>query len=330
MPRPTTRVLALLELLQSGGLHPVRDLAAQLQVDERTVRRYVDHLLELDVPVESVRGRYGGYRIGRGHRLPPLVLTDEEAVAVMTSLLLPGREAPGEEVPRRTAAAKLGRVLPPPLAERLDALVSAATTTAERPAPRTGPDPAVLLLIGQAVQERRPVELHYTDRAGRSADRTVLPWGLVAHGDHWYLTGPDSVSRALRVLRVDRITSPRIGTGRFEVPAGFDAPRQVLASLRRTPWAHDVEIRVRATPEAVRRRFPAAVAAVDPVPDGADGWLRVRLRAEHLDWVAAALAALDAPFRVERPDELRPEIAALARRLLRDAADEREGEQRTG
>src|SRR3954451_483163 len=123
MPRPTARVLVLLEILQSGGTHTALGLAERLDVDERTVRRYVEHLLDLDVPVESVRGRYGGYRLAPGFRMPPLMLTDEEALAVLMGLVA-GRRAglvTTSEEAAGTAAAKVRRVLPKALAARLDA-----------------------------------------------------------------------------------------------------------------------------------------------------------------------------------------------------------------
>src|SRR6201987_5709912 len=116
MARPAARVLTLLELLQSGGVQTVAELADRLGVEGRTVRRYVDHLIDLDVPVESVRGRYGGYRLAAGYRMPPLMLNDEEALAVLLGLVA-GRRAgsattTGTDTASRTAAAKIRRVLP--------------------------------------------------------------------------------------------------------------------------------------------------------------------------------------------------------------------------
>jgi predicted DNA-binding transcriptional regulator YafY len=131
----TARVLALLEILQGGGLRTVPDLAARLGVDERTVRRYVGHLLELGVPVDSVRGRYGGYRLAPGYRMPPLMLTDEEALAVLLGLLA-GRRAglvTTSAAAGESATAKLLRVLPAALRRRLDALLDTADFTARTP-----------------------------------------------------------------------------------------------------------------------------------------------------------------------------------------------------
>ena len=120
MARPTARVLSLLELLQSGGVRTVTELAGRLGVDERTVRRYVDHLIDLDVPVESVRGRYGGYRLAPGYRMPPLMLSDDEALAVMLGLIAGRRTGLviTTGTASETAAAKIRRALPDRLARR--------------------------------------------------------------------------------------------------------------------------------------------------------------------------------------------------------------------
>ena len=140
MARPTARVLTLLELLQSGGIRTVAELADRLDVDERTVRRYVDHLIDLDVPVESVRGRYGGYRLASGYRLPPLMLSDDEALAVLLGLVA-GRRAgllTTADAASETAAAKIQRVLPERLRRRLDALLGSLAFTAPRGETRAG------------------------------------------------------------------------------------------------------------------------------------------------------------------------------------------------
>ena len=129
MAKPTARVLRLLELLQAGGVHRVGDLAARLDVDERTVRRYVQHLLELDVPVDAVRGRYGGYRLAPGFRLPPLMLSDEEGVAVLLGLELLRRSGLGDDAASAAAEGKIRRVLPPATARRLDALLASLRVT---------------------------------------------------------------------------------------------------------------------------------------------------------------------------------------------------------
>src|SRR3954463_1976546 len=148
MPRPTGRVLTLLELLQSGGTRTVAELADRLGVEGRTVRRDVDQLIDLDVPVESVRGRYGGYRLAPGYRLPPLMLSDDEALAVLLGLVAGRRSGllTAADTAHETATAKIRRVLPQRLAGKLEAVLSSLSFTAT-PTEAAAPDSAILLAL---------------------------------------------------------------------------------------------------------------------------------------------------------------------------------------
>ncbi|WP_268987142.1 helix-turn-helix transcriptional regulator [Streptomyces hygroscopicus] len=409
MNRPTARVLALLEILQAGGTRTVAELADRLGVDERTVRRYIGHLIDLDVPVRSVRGRYGGYRLAPGYRMPPLMLTDEEALAVLLGLVA-GRRAglvTTSVAAAESAAAKVRRVLPEALGRRLDALLATADFTAPaRPVVVPGTD--VLLMFAEAARDRRPVAIGYTGWKGRRSERTVHPYGIVAHSGRWYVTGADSASGEVRMFRLDRIETATVLPGSFEVPEGFDPAARVLSGLAGVPYLHEVSLRVRGTVDQVRHRLPPGLATVTELPagsaretaqaaagdarpagadarpgggmtehaggtappgsgtadttgdaaqhttsttrpaDGAEeaaggaaphtggaarhagppagagegeggGWVRVRLRAERLEWVPSVLAWLDLPFVIEYPDALRDHVHALARRLATGA-----------
>ncbi|MFC4588408.1 helix-turn-helix transcriptional regulator [Sphaerisporangium corydalis] len=323
MSRPTARVLALLELLQSGDVRTRAELADRLEVDERTVRRYVGHLVDLDVPVESVRGRYGGYRLAPGFRMPPLMLTDDEALAVLLGLVA-GRRAglmTATGTASETAAAKVRRVLPDRLGRRLDAVLGTLVFTTP-PGEPAAPETVVLLSIADAVRHHRPIAVRYTAADGRRSHRTLHPYGLVAHAGRWYVTGADPAIGEDRTFRLDRITSARTLPGSFDPPAELDPARRVLAGLAATPYRHEVTLLIQGTAERIRTRLPAGVARVEE-PPGADSpagqWSRVELRVERLDWLPGVLASLDLPFVVERPAELRDLVAALADRLLRSA-----------
>ncbi len=321
MPRPTARVLALLELLQSGGTRTVGDLSDRLGVDERTVRRYVTHLLELDVPVESVRGRYGGYRLGSGYRLPPLMLTDDEAVAVLVGLV--GGPQPGAGAARiaaESATAKIRRVLPKRLAARLGALLDTAHFP-DRSHPGSATETDVLLLVAEAARDRRTLEIVHTGRNGRTTERTIQPYGVVAHTGHWYLTGHDTGTQQVRTFRLDRVTTAKLGSDTFQVPTNFRPHDEVLVALAQTPWRHLVSVRVHATKDAIQSRLPPGLATITPLT-GDDGWTRVEIRAERLNWIPGVLATLDADLVIERPDELRDRVLALAQRLLAAGGDE--------
>ncbi|MFG1641735.1 helix-turn-helix transcriptional regulator [Amycolatopsis sp. NPDC049252] len=320
MTRPTARVLALLEILQGGGTRSVAELAGRLGVDERTVRRYAAHLIDLDVPVRTVRGRYGGYRLAPGFRMPPLMLTDDEALAVLLGLVAGHRAglATTSAVARESATAKVRRVLPESLGRKLDALLETLDfTTPARAA--TSPETTVLLTLAEAARDRRPVAVAYTAWDGRRSERTVHPYGIVAHSGRWYVTGEDSASGEVRTFRLDRIASATPAAGSFTVPDGFEPGERVLAGLAEVPRPHEVSVRVRASAEQVRPRLPAGIATVAAIP-GDDDWVRVRLRAERLDWVPSLLASLDRPFTIETPDALRDQVRGLARRLSAWAA----------
>jgi predicted DNA-binding transcriptional regulator YafY len=314
MARPTAQVLTLLELLQSGGIRTMAELADRLGVQPRTVRRYVDHLIDLDVPVESVRGRYGGYRLGAGYRLPPLMLGDDEALAVLLGLLAGRRAglAAATGTASETAAAKIRRVLPSRIADRLDAVLESLAFTAEPgefPAPPTG----ILLTIADAVRHHRPISIQYTSGGGRGSVRTLHPYGLVNHSGRWYVTGAEPQVGEDRTFRLDRIAHARTLPGSFEPPTGLDPAEHVLTSMARAPYRHEVSLRIQGTPGQIRTRLPASIAEVREYES--DGWQRVQIRAESLDWLPGMLAALDLPFVIERPDELRDRVIALAGRL---------------
>ncbi|MFJ8957871.1 helix-turn-helix transcriptional regulator [Lentzea sp. NPDC102401] len=321
MPRPTARVLTLLELLQSGGVRTVAELADRLGVDERTVRRYVEHLVDLDVPVESVRGRYGGYRLASGYRMPPLMLNDDEALAVLLGLVAGRRSGltTATNTAGETAAAKIRRVLPQRLGGRLDAVLGSIAFTAPEGEP-AAPDATVLLTIADAVSHRRPVSIRYTARDGRHSERTLHPYGLVAHSGRWYVTGADPAIGEDRTFRLDRIASARTLPGSFDPPEGVDAAERVLSGLATAAYRHEVTLRIRGTTEQIRTRLPASVAIIT---ESAPDWSHVELRVERLDWLPGVLASLDLPFVIERPDELRDLVEALADRL-RDSARRRQ------
>ncbi|MER7826308.1 YafY family protein [Streptomyces sp. NPDC096097] len=323
MPRPLARVLTLLELLQSGGIRTVSELADRLNVDERTVRRYAQQLLDLDVPVESVRGRYGGYRLAPGFRMPPLMLSDDEALAVLLGLLAGRRSGltVATDTASETAAAKIRRVLPERLRRRLEAVLGSLAFTDPPGTAAVAPEPAILLPIADAVHHHRPISIRYTAGDGRRSERTLHPYGVVAHSGKWYVTAADLSTGEDRNFRLDRITAVRTLSGSFEPPPGIDAASRVLTGLATAPYRHEVTLRIQGTAEQIHTRLPAGIAIVAelPSPDGADpateGWCRVELRAERLDWLPAVLASMDRPFVIERPEELRGLVAAFAERL---------------
>ena len=317
MNRPTGRVLTLLELLQSGGVRTSAELAERLGVDARTVRRYVDHLLDLDIPVESVRGRYGGYRLSRGYRLPPLMLGDDEALAVLLGLVAGQRAGLTTALGTagETASAKIRRVLPQRLAGRFQAVLDSLAFT-NRPTRTTTLDAAILLTVADATAQHHPLAIAYTSRDGTHSDRTLHPYGVVSHRDRWYVTGLDPALGEERTFRLDRVSAARTLPGSFQPPEGFDAAQSVLAAFATADYRHEVTLHIHGTLDQIRTRFPPSIATITPpTQDDTPAWHRLDLHAEHLDWLPPTLAALDLPFRIERPDELREQTVAFADRF---------------
>ncbi len=312
MTRPTARVLAMLELLQAGGQRTVGDLAARLGVDERTVRRYAQHLADLGIPVQAQRGRYGGYRLAPGYKLPPLMLTDDEAVAVVLGLR--AAERAGLATTDRTAAvsalAKVSRVLPRALGKRLDSLMSTAqfTTTVGAAAP-VGAE--ILLGLASAAEELRPVAIEYTAWDGTESQRELDVYGLVFHSGRWYATGYDRGREDVRTFRLDRIGAVRPSEGAFAVPADFDATTQVVSGIAAVPWGHEVSVVLHTTLSEAAERLPKSVGRLSEHPDA----VLLETRAEHLDGMARMLAGLGWDFEVIGPDLLRAEVSGLADRL---------------
>jgi predicted DNA-binding transcriptional regulator YafY len=273
MSRPAGRVLTLLELLQSGGTRTMAELADRLGVDPRTVRRYIEHLIDLDVPVETVRGRYGGYRLAPGYRVPPLMFSDDEALAVLLGLIAgrrTGLTTAATDTATETALAKIRRVLPERLSRRLETVLDSLAFT-QPPGESAAPDAEVLLTVADAVRHRRPVWLKYADREGRRSERTLHPHGVVAHAGRWYVTGADPGIGEARTLRLDRIAEARVLPGSFEPPDGPDPAERVLSGFATAGYRYEVALRIRGTVGQIRGRLPPSLATVDEAaPDAPD------------------------------------------------------------
>ena len=324
---PTTRVLVLLELLQAHHRLGGAELAERLGVDPRTVRRYATRLADLGIPVEAERGRYGGYRLRPGYKLPPLMFTDAEATAVVLGLLTAkavGVATTTSAVATESALAKLIRVLPEALRDQISAVpTSLGLALPEREG--ATPSTAIVLQIAGAAHQRRRVRMRYQSRSGERTFRAFDPYGIVVHAGRWYVTGHDHRRDEVRTFRLDRVDGVDLLDESFTRPEDFDPIDQVTRSLARVPWAHEVEVVFRAPIADVRRRIPPSVGEVvdDGVDGGVDGdGVLVRMRAERLDGVAQMLAGLGWPFVILAPEELRTAVRSLAD-SLRVSADTR-------
>ncbi len=316
MLTPTARLLEFLELLQAKPLITGREIADQLEIDPRTVRRYVEALQNLGIPVEGQRGVGGGYRIRPGYRLPPLMLTDDEAVAVALGVQAAGRLGlSGSEEAVEGALAKIHRVLPDGLRRRVEALESSLDFTARprRAAPVTG---NTVLLLADAIRRRHRIRVTYRAFSGDDTRRELSPHGLVVHAGRWYLGAYDHLRDDLRTFRVDRMLRLRaVSEPAVAPPDGFDAVGHVTTSLARVPWPWEVEVLLELPVDEAARRVPATLAELADE----DGATVLRMRVGSLDWMATMLAGLGCGFTIRRPDELRQSVRALGERLARSA-----------
>jgi predicted DNA-binding transcriptional regulator YafY len=313
--RPATRLLAMLELLETRGRVSGRELAERLEVDPRTVRRYAVKLEELGIPVEAERGPYGGYRLRPGFKLPPLMLTDAEATAVVLGLIVSRQTGISIEATAiEEALAKILRVLPTDLRDRVGALEGSLGLT-WRPREPQPPATEIVLTLAAAIRARRRVSIRYATPGREETDRVIAPYGLVFHGSRWYLAAHDDRSGEVRTFRVDRVRSAEARREHVTVPDGFDAADHVARSMARIPWGWEIEVVLQTTLEQARRRIPRTVGD----PEEIDGGVLLRARSDDLDEAARMLAALPWPFTVRRPEELRHSLRQIAKTLAASA-----------
>jgi predicted DNA-binding transcriptional regulator YafY len=316
MSDPAGRLLKLLAFLQTPRSWTGAELAARLEVTPRTIRRDVDRLRDLGYPVEAALGAVGGYRLVAGASMPPLLLDDEEAVAVAIGLrtVVGASIAGGDEAAAR-ALAKLGQVLPPRLRARV-AMVAATTASLawdEQPI-----DPERFALLSRAIASRERVRFDYRAADGSTGLRTVEPNAVVAANRFWYLVAWDPERADWRSFRLDRIGDPRTLPGRLpprDLPGGDAAAwlRRSIEERAPTPAAAAV---VQAPATEVARRLPTGAATIEPIDAGR---CRIRLTPDTIHWHAMRLLRLDVEFEVESPPELVEYLGELAGRAARSA-----------
>jgi len=311
---PTARALLALEVIQNDPGITAERLGDRLGVTERAARRYVAILREADLPIESVSGPYGGYRAGRGMRLPPLMFTAAEALGIVMAVLEGHRNAADPTDLVGGALAKIVRVLP----QRVAGPVHAFRQSSGPPAvPPAWASPELTTQLIEACTAARRLRLVY--RMGKAADLAmeVDPWAVVLRHSRWYLLGWSHTKQARRVLRVDRIISIETLPDTFAPPEELDALRTLEEHLSQG-WTHPVEVLIDATIEQTSRWLPRSLGRLEPADED-----RTRLRAttDEPAWYARQLASIPASFRVIESPELQRATAALGQRLTQAAGD---------
>jgi predicted DNA-binding transcriptional regulator YafY len=313
----SSRLLTLLSLLQARRDWPGSELAHRLEVSGRTIRRDVERLRGLGYPVESLTGPAGGYRLRAGTAMPPLLLDDDEAIAIAVGLRTAARASvTGIEETSVRALVKLEQVLPAHLRRRVRALQSATTTL-----PAGGPtvDPQTLTVIAAACRDFECIRFAYRGRDGVASRREAEPHSLVNLGRRWYLVAWDRARQDWRTFRVDRLSGPASTGLRFtprDLPAE-DAASYVSQSLSAAPNRYEARLTLHAPADAIRKRVPAYWGTIEPLDDER---CEYRTGDDDLDWLAVRVAMLGVDFHVHEPPELAEHLLGLARRLERAAS----------
>ena len=311
----SSRLLTLLSLLQGRRDWPGHELADRLEVSPRTIRRDVERLRTLGYPVESMTGPAGGYQLRAGTAMPPLLLDDEEAIAIAVSLrTAAGGSVSGVEEASVRALVKLEQVLPAHLRRRVQALGAATQTLQVYGGPQV--DPQCLTVIAAAVRDRERVRFAYTARDQADTRRDVEPHSLVNAGRRWYLVAWDRDRADWRTFRVDRIARPQSSGVRFtprELPTS-DAAAFVQRSLRSYPLRHEARLTIVAPAEEIATRRWLG-GDVTELADGSG--CELRISDDNLDWLAMRIAMIPWPYTVHEPTELVERLRAVAEGITR-------------
>lgn len=309
--RPTARVLAVLELLQVHGCMTGANLASRLEVDIRTVRNYVETLRDLGVPIEATRGRAGAYRLRPGTRLPPLMFSDEEAVALTLGLLIAQHSGLADQVHLPAVLAKIERVLPEATRSRVEAIATGIEldTDAKRPVP----DPQILGALAAVAKAGRRVRLTYLPETGEKSEREFDCFGVAYCDGAWYAIGYCHLRQSERLFRLDRIVAITAVEATFPPPVGFAPLAAIRLALAAVPRRWAVSVVVKAPLNVTR-----SLVALSPGHFSAtsETTTRIQVEVDDLRWMARLLAGSGLAFEIETPPELVEAIHLYAAELV--------------
>ncbi|HEY8026827.1 MAG TPA: YafY family protein [Burkholderiaceae bacterium] len=308
--------MAILELLQAHGSLTGASLAQRLGVDRRTVRRYIATLEEMGIPITAERGRDGGYALVPGYKLPPMMFTDDEALALSIGLLAARSLGLSEAAPAAASArAKLERIMPEPLKHRVRATEETVQLDLSKDA--AGADNAVLIALSAAAQKRQRVRLHYRSALQSESEREFDAYGLVCRGNHWYVAGMCHLRNGLRTFRLDRIQKILPLTQYFGRPEGFDSLAHLAHAIATLPRAHQVEVLLKTDLHTAKAHLRDAIGVLEQREEG----ILIRNQSQDLDWFARQLAALPFGFSVIHPTALVQAVRDCAARLHQQVTD---------
>lgn len=306
---PTARALRTLEILHARPGASAEELAQRLGVSDRAVRRYIDILREAEIPIESTRGRHGGYRLGRGTRLPPVMFTESEALALVMAVLDGAPRAADDEDPVGGALGKVIRALPPAIARRAGALRAHA---AAAPDPKAHwADPTIISTLVAASVSHQRTSVAYRSASGRQWETDVDPWAVIVRFRRWYLLCFSHHVQAVRTYRIDRILQAEPTTSTFTPPPDLE-PVTALEENFATGWAYPTRVVFGAPVDEVQPWFNPVMGRLEDHPEGC---VLIGTTNDAQMYAGEWLARVPLPFRVEGGAELREAITALAARV---------------
>ncbi len=304
MYHPTTRVLAVLALLQAHGRMSGSELAARLEVNIRTLRRYIIMLQDLGIPIEAQRGRNGAYVLSAGFKLPPMMFTNEEALALTVGLISARRlNLADTDRAVESAFAKLERVMPLELKSRVRALTETITLDPHR-ASSTPPSEAVLSTMSSAAQLQQRVHIHYHPNQGEDTERDFDPYGLTYYLQKWYVVGYCHLRQDLRSFRLDRIIDIDVINAHFKRPEGFDPLAHMMQAIATLPRKYAFELLLKTDISTAQNEVFDVLGILEIDEDG----IIMRGSVEDLDWLARQISIFSFDFVVREPEELREEL----------------------
>ena len=317
MYHPTTRLLTILELLQANPSLSGDALARRLEVEPRSVRRYIMMLQDMGMPIEAVRGPGGGYQLRPGFKLPPLMFSEEEATAIVLGLLgTAWLEIDQSSMAVEGALAKVMRVLPLRARERLNALTANLVLSSYEREGR--PDAALVLDLSEAIQMRRRVWIEYRSNQDEITSRAVEPYGLAGWWSHWYLVGYCCLRKGYRMFRLDRIQSMRMLAETFPRAEDFDVRAYMHQHLANNTSRWQIAVEFHAPPYTVQQKIPPGYGTLTETPSGT----LFQTQYGDLADVARFLATRNLPFAVQGPPELRAELRSMAEQILKSAGED--------
>jgi predicted DNA-binding transcriptional regulator YafY len=315
MYHPTTRVLAVLALLQSHGRLTGAEMAQRLEVNIRTLRRYILMLQDLGIPIIAERGRSGSYELTAGYKLPPMMFTNDEALALSIGLLTARHLGLSETVRAiESAQAKLEQVLPQELKERVRALTETITLDLNA-IPMESPG-KVLMTMSSAAQRQCRVHMRYRSGSNVETERDFDPYGLAYRQGCWYTVGRCDLRGGLRLFRLDRVVQVDLTDTQFERPAEFDTLNHIVQAVATLPRQFAFEVLLKTDLVTAQHEVFDVMGVLEPDTDG----ILMRGTADDLDWLARMLSRFTFDFIVRTPEALRDALRRRAESLLLMAA----------